>query len=152
MAIDPLTALFETGKMAIERIWPDANKRAEEIRKLEEIRQRGDLAALDGHIKLMLGQIEVNKVSAGHKSLFVAGGRPFIIWVGGIGMAYQFLLFPLLTWIWALAMALGGIPDTAIAPPPLDVTVLFTMLGGLLGFGAYRSIDKFNKVETNKLG
>ncbi len=31
MAIDPATALFELGKTAIEKIWPDPSKRAEDL-------------------------------------------------------------------------------------------------------------------------
>ena len=75
MALDPLSALFEAGKMAIERIWPDPIRRAEEVRKLEEMRQRGDLAELRAYVEITLAQIEVNKESAKHKSVFVAGAR-----------------------------------------------------------------------------
>ena len=35
------------------------------------------------------GQLEINKVEAAHKSLFVAGWRPFIGWVAGIGLLYN---------------------------------------------------------------
>ena len=87
MAIDPLTALFEAGKIAIEKIWPDANKRAEEIRKLEEIRQKGDLAELNAYVQITLAQIEVNTAQAKHKSVFVAGARPAAIWAGVFSMS-----------------------------------------------------------------
>ena len=40
MSIDPLTSILNLGKSVIERIWPDANKRAEEMRKLEELKQK----------------------------------------------------------------------------------------------------------------
>ena len=66
MALDPLTALFEAGKMAVERIWPDPIKRAEEVRKLEEMRKRGDLAELDARVKLLLGQLDIFKQVAAH--------------------------------------------------------------------------------------
>jgi len=38
MAFDPLSAAFDLGKSVIERLWPDANVRAVEIRKLEELK------------------------------------------------------------------------------------------------------------------
>ena len=41
MALAPLTAILETGSLAIERIWPDPVKRAEEVRKLEELKLKG---------------------------------------------------------------------------------------------------------------
>ncbi|NQV36263.1 MAG: hypothetical protein HQ515_26460, partial [Phycisphaeraceae bacterium] len=31
-----------------------------------------------------LAQIELNKIEAGHRSIFVAGWRPFIGWVCGL--------------------------------------------------------------------
>lgn len=40
MSLDPLTALLNVGESVIERIWPDATKRAEEMRKLKEIEQK----------------------------------------------------------------------------------------------------------------
>ena len=86
MAIDPITSIFELGKTAIEKIWPDANKRAEEMRKLEEMRQSGDLARLELHVQLMLAQLEVNKAEAEHPKVFVAGWRPFIGWTGGFSL------------------------------------------------------------------
>ena len=42
-----------------------------------------------------LAQLEVNKVEATHKSIFVAGWRPFVGWVCGVALAYHFILSPL---------------------------------------------------------
>ena len=61
-------------------------------------------------ISLVQEQVQVNKAEAQHQSLFVAGWRPFIGWVGGLALAYQFLLYPLLGWIWALLHAQPVIP------------------------------------------
>ncbi|GAA5444845.1 hypothetical protein Misp06_03037 [Microbulbifer sp. NBRC 101763] len=41
MALAPLTAILETGSLAIERIWPDPVKRTEKVRKLEELKLKG---------------------------------------------------------------------------------------------------------------
>ena len=35
-------------------------------------------------------QAEISKVQAGHRSMFVAGARPFLLWVCGLGFAYSF--------------------------------------------------------------
>ena len=43
-----------------------------------------------------VGQLEVNKVEAAHKSLFVAGWRPFVGWVAGIGLAYNVIIAQIL--------------------------------------------------------
>ena len=46
-----------------------------------------ELARLAGdrHQSLMEAQLEVAKIEAGHKSMFVAGARPAIMWICGIG-------------------------------------------------------------------
>lgn len=146
MSIDPLTAIFELGQTAIKTIWPDANKRAEEMRKLEELRQQGGLAELNAHVQIMLAQINVNAEQAKSKSMFVAGSRPFIIWVCGFGLAFQYLLHPLFIWVWAF----GNLTGTA--PPPMDMSVMMPLLLGLLGLGTMRSADKKNGVQTDRIG
>lgn len=151
MAFDPLSSLFELGKSAVERIWPDPVKRAEEMRKLEELRQRGDLANLDAHVKLMLGQLEVNKAEAQHKSIFVAGWRPWIGWVGGMALAYQFVLYPILIWIWAILKVKGLIPDGLESPPVLDTSALMALVTAMLGVGTMRSYDKSKNTQTDSI-
>ena len=46
-----------------------------------------------------IAQIELNKVSAAHRTVFVAGARPFILWVCGVGLAFSFLVNPIVQWI-----------------------------------------------------
>ena len=151
MSFDPLTALFEAGKLAIERIWPDPLKRATELRKLEELKQAGDLARLDAQVKLLLGQLEVNKAEAQHKSVFVAGWRPFIGWVGGCSLAYQFILYPLLLWLWSVLEVKSVIPAGVTPPPVLETSALYTVITGMLGIGAMRSFDKRNGTQTDRI-
>ena len=151
MSLDPLTAAFDLGKIAIEKLWPDPAKRAYEMRKLEELKQKGDLASLNASVKLMLAQIDVNKQEAKSKSLFVAGGRPFIIWVGGFSLAYAGLIYPLLLWVWRSLQALGYIPVDAEPPPYVESATLGAIVTGLLGLGGMRSYDKKNGVQTDRL-
>ena len=136
MGIDPLTSVFDLGKSVIERIWPDANKRAEEMRKLEELKQGGELAKLDAHVKLLVGQLEVNKIEAAHKSLFVSGWRPFIGWVCGIGLAYNVILSPFL--------------DIWFTVPKVDVSALYPVMLGMLGIGGMRTVEKIKGVAREK--
>jgi hypothetical protein len=152
MSFDPLSAAFDLGKTAIERIWPDPIRRAEELRKLEELRQKGDLAELNAHVQLMLGQLEVNKAEAQHKSIFVAGWRPFIGWVGGFALAWQFVVYPMLMWAWKYLEATGKIPDGMTPPPILETGALFAMITGMLGIGTMRTIDKRNGTQTDSIG
>jgi hypothetical protein len=82
-------------------------------------------------------QADVNKVEAANGSTFVAGWRPFIGWICGCALAFQFIIRPLLTWIVALL-------NHPAVVPALDMGDLITVLLGMLGLGAMRSYDKKN--------
>ena len=152
MSLDPLTAAFDAGKLLIQRIWPDPAKQAEEARKLEELYQRGDLAQLNAHVQLLTGQLKVNAAEAQHKSVFVAGWRPFIGWVGGSALAYQFVLYPLLCWVWRIAqVTVDGFPVDVEPPPVLETGALFSMITAMLGIGAMRSFDKSRGTQTDRI-
>jgi len=133
MSFDPLSALFELGKTAIEKIWPDPSKRAEELFKLEQLKQTGDLAKMQAEVSLMLGQIEINKTEAANSNLFVSGWRPSVGWVCSAALAYEYLVRPLLT-------------TFGIVAAPIEVDTLNTLLFALLGVAGLRSIDKIKGV------
>ena len=81
-------------------------------------------------------QSEIGKIEATHKSIFVAGWRPFIGWVCGAALAYNFIIRELV--IWSLAIS-----DKDILPPPaLQMEVLTTILYALLGLGGLRTFEK----------
>ena len=85
-----------------------------------------------------LAQIEINKIEAGHRSIFVAGWRPFIGWVCGAALIWHFILFDLLSWVTATFF------PQATAPPALTgAETLVTVLLSLLGLGAMRTAEKF---------
>lgn len=150
-SFDPVTAALDLGKMAIKRIWPDPEKQAEELGKLMELEQKGDLAQLNAHVQLMLGQIGINQTEAQHKSLFVAGWRPFIGWAGGFSLVYAGIIYPLLTWIWKLLQAFDILPPTIQSPPFVESTTLGAIVTGMLGIGGMRSYDKKNNVSTERI-
>jgi len=116
----------------------------------EEMREL-DLKEQKVEAGLMLGQMEVNKEEAKHKSMFVAGWRPFIGWIGGLALAYQFIIYPILTWVWAWMMSKGNIPEGMDPPPVLDTGALFAVITGMLGIGIMRSYDKVNGVDTERI-
>lgn len=124
------TVIESVGKVAGDLITTDKERMQLEIegRKLDQ--------AID------LAQIGVNNTEAQHTSVFVAGWRPAIGWVGAAAMAYQFLLYPLLTWFWALAQANGHLPAGMQPPPMLDADALWVILSGILGIAGMRSFEK----------
>ena len=84
--------------------------------------------------KLIELQGEINKIEAQHRTIFVAGWRPFIGWVCGIALDYNFVLRDLLIWF------IG--PEQV--PPALQMEHLMTVLIGMLGLGGMRTFEKFN--------
>ena len=84
--------------------------------------------------KLIELQGEINKIEAQHRTIFVAGWRPFIGWVCGVALAYNFVLRDLLVWF------IG--PEQV--PPALQMEHLMTVLIGMLGLGGMRTFEKFN--------
>ena len=84
-----------------------------------------------------LVQAEINKIEAAHKSLFVAGWRPFIGWVCGLALFYNFVLRDLL--VWGLTLSQADTPP----PPVLHIDVLTTILYALLGLGGMRTFEKW---------
>ena len=86
--------------------------------------------------ELAKGQLEINKAEASHKSIFVAGWRPFIGWTCGIALAWHFVLQPLIMF---LSVLFGfTLPEL----PAFDMGSLLTILGGLLGLGSLRTYEK----------
>ena len=137
--IDAAGAIVELATSAIERIWPDPQQQAIEKRKLLELAQQGDLERLKIEAQLLIAQAETNRESAKHKSLFVAGARPFIVWVCGFGLLIQYIIYPLL--------------DIFIdVPEPMDMSVMMPLLLGLLGLGTMRSYDKRHGTQTDRIG
>lgn len=111
----------------------------------ERLAAQIELAKVDA--SLLTGQMEVNKAEATSGSLFVAGWRPACGWIGAAAMGYQFLLYPLLVWTWALLQAHGWVP-VALAPPPmLDTDALWVILTGMLGIAGARTFEKVRGVS-----
>tara|TARA_R100001224_G_scaffold62480_1_gene37350 strand:+ start:4444 stop:4848 length:405 start_codon:yes stop_codon:yes gene_type:complete len=93
--------------------------------------------------ELAKGQMEINKTEAAHKSLFVAGWRPAIGWICGLGMASNFLLIPVANFVLALT-------GSAIVVPLLDTGEMMPVLMGMLGLGAMRTYEKKQGVQRDK--
>lgn len=123
----------------LDSVLPDSS---EAKFKLAELSQKGELTALDGDIKIALGQIGVNTEEAKNINWFIAGWRPAVGWICTVGLGYQFLLQPILTWISFCFFHLPG-------PPNLDGSTLLSLLMGLLGLGGLRTYEKLNEVHNN---
>ena len=132
--MDPITALLNIGNTLINKLFPDPAQAAQAQLALLKMQQDGDLA-------VMVAQTDINKVEAASTSMFVAGWRPFVGWVGGAGLAYAAIIEPILRLIATLNGYTGAFPA-------IDTTITMQILFGLLGLGAMRSFDKVKGVAT----
>lgn len=142
MAIDPLTAALSLGKEVVERLFPDPNKRAEQLFRLEELKQKGDLAELQSRVQLMLAQLKVNEADAKSGSFFQAGWRPMIGWTCGLIIFFNFIV------IYCLEFYVASSGSVMEVPAPMEMAELWPVLMGMLGMGALRSHDKKHKIDT----
>ena len=86
--------------------------------------------------ELAKGQLEINAAEAKHRSIFVAGWRPFIGWTCGIALAWHFVLAPVV--IFGAGYAGVTLPEL----PTFDMDSLMTVLLGMLGLGGLRTFEK----------
>lgn len=122
LLIGPVTGL-------LDKFIPDkdeANRLAHEIATMAE-RQAHESA---------MAQIKVNEVQAAHKSLFVAGARPAIMWICALGLFYAVFAHPVL--------------DIFYDMPEVNTDVLMPVMMGLLGLGGMRSFEKSKGVAREK--
>jgi hypothetical protein len=123
----------------IGKILPDPAAKAAATLQLMQLQQTGELKQLDADMQTALAQIGVNAVEAQSSSLFKSGWRPFVGWVCAGGLVYQFIAQPLFSW------ASSAFLHVAV-PPILDTTTLMTTLGGLLGLGSMRTVERVSGV------
>jgi len=111
---------------AIDRFVETGEERAAAERLLMKIQQEPDK-----------WQAEINKIEAGHRSLFVAGWRPFLGWISGLGIAWHFIL----RHVADMFIQLSG---KSIDLPIIETGELLTLALAMLGMGAMRSYEKKN--------
>jgi Holin of 3TMs, for gene-transfer release len=141
---NPITAALDLGGKIIGRLWPDPADQAKAQLALLQLAQNGELAQLTAETDLAKAQIKVNEVEAASGSLFVAGPRPFLMWIGGIGVAMQWVIVPVASFVYTTATG-HALP---VQPPEIDSNIL-ALVGSLMGIhiGA-RSWEKVKGVAS----
>lgn len=122
-----LDSVLDIGSKLIDRLIPDPMQKAQAQLDLVKLQQSGELAE-------MTAQTDINKVEAGSSSFFVAGWRPYIGWVCGVALTYQYIARPFLV---------AFLP--AYQFPGLDEN-LWQLMMGMLGLGGLRSFEKFKGI------
>ena len=78
---------------------------------------------------------DVNKAEAQHRSLFVAGWRPFCGWIAASGFGWVYVVNPILAWVLALM-------GSDVVLPQIDTAPLMELLVAMLGLGGLRTFEK----------
>jgi len=80
-------------------------------------------------------QAEINKIEAGHRSMFVAGWRPAIGWICATALGWGWILAPILQFFF---------PEKKM--PAIEVGEAISLVMALLGMGALRTYEKQSKL------
>lgn len=111
----------------------------------DEEKARAKVAVISALSQVDLANLQLNMKEAEHPSIFVAGWRPSIGWTCAFAVFYQFVLHPLISWVF-LAAGLG------LPPLPTFDTYLWELMAGMLGIAGLRSYDKLRSTDTRSIG
>ena len=127
----PLAALIPLLGDVLDRVLPD--DKAKDQAKLEMLKmaQESRISELNVIRDVDVAQAQINAAEA-TTDLFRGGWRPFVGWVSGFALAYQYIAYPILH---------GFYPQLS----PLDAESLMWLVTGMLGLGAYRTFEKVKR-------
>jgi len=126
---DAIAAVSGLADTVIKRVWPDATQ--VERDKIKQVTQQ-----IENEYKLLLGQIETNKIEAKSSRLFIAGWRPLVGWSCGFSLLYASIIEPIARFI---AVVFYGYSGTF---PILNTDLTLQILLALLGIAGMRTFEK----------
>tara|TARA_R100001244_G_scaffold83514_1_gene64448 strand:+ start:133 stop:540 length:408 start_codon:yes stop_codon:yes gene_type:complete len=129
-----LPAILPIISDVIGRFLPEDKEAAEKAKREIESSLAEHLAKID------LAQLEINKAEGQHRSIFVAGWRPFIGWTCGFALAYTYVIQPMASFIL-------GQTGHLIQLPEVDMALMMPVLLGMLGLGGLRTFEKFKGIS-----
>ncbi len=125
----------------VNKLIPDPAAKAQLQLQLAQLAQQNEFKELDNQLAQVQTQTDTNKAEAVNTSVFVAGWRPFIGWICGAGVGFNYLIIP-------LTNIIGKIVGHPIDMPLMDLSTMMPLLIGMLGLGGMRSYEKVNGVNS----
>jgi len=122
-----LGPILEVGKRLIDNLFPDPAAKAKAEMDMMILLQTQDL-------QKVMGQLEVNAAEAASPDPFTSRWRPFVGWCCGFGFLWATIGQP----VFAYRAVMKGWPPA----PAIDTDVLMYTLGGMLGLGTLRTVEK----------
>lgn len=120
LLINPISTL-------LDKFIPDADEKAKLAHEIATMAQK------QAH-ESAIAQVKVNEKEAQHRSIFIAGWRPFVGWTCGIALFYHFIVQPVLVFFMDKPA------------PSFDMSTLSTILMGMLGLGGLRTFEKYKSI------
>lgn len=129
-----LPALIEMAGKIFDRVIPD---------KAAADRAKQEFAAVaqSQEYQIILSQLAINAEEAKSGNWFISGWRPFIGWICGIALAYNYIMLPFLQF-GVYLMGSSEVVKQFSRAPKLDLSDLMPILVALLGLAGYRTIEK----------
>ena len=125
----------------VNKFIPDPQAQAQMKLQLLQLQQNEEFKELDNQLAEAQAQTQINTTEASNQKLFVAGWRPFIGWICGSCLAWNYCGTPILTSI----MTIFGHP---VIIPQADLSTMMPVLIGMLGLGGMRTYEKVNGVNS----
>lgn len=131
MDLTGLGPIAQLAQDALDKIFPDKEAQA---------KQREDymLKAQELDNQLAQGQLAINTAEASSNSIFIAGARPFFLWVCGVAFAYKYVIEPFLIF----ALISTGSDFDYHKLPVLEWADMLAIAAPLLGVSGMRSYEK----------
>lgn len=136
-----LDDIIAEGLKILNKYIPDPQAQAQASIDMMKIKQADAFKELEIALAERQMQADVNKVEAASDKVFVAGWRPFIGWICGVGLGLQVIIFPL------VATVVAAMGKTLVLPE-MPVEVLMVNLTGMLGLAGARSWEKIKGVKN----
>ncbi len=119
----------------------DPTKKAEAELAILKLQQENEFKEIDTALNFAKQQNDINLEQAKSDSFFVAGPRPALMWVGVVGLAYQWLLVP----VGMFGYSIFTGEKFPVDPPEMSPELL-TMMASLMGLQiGFRSWEKIKR-------
>lgn len=115
-AADPIEAI---GDIIDEAVTTD-EERAAAAQVMAKIKQAPAMA-----------QAKINEIQAGHRSAWVSGARPAIMWVCALGFLQAFVINPNIAWL-----------SGSESAPELPLDIMLELTIAMLGLSGLRTLEK----------
>ena len=133
MSIGIIDTVIGVAAPLLDKFIVDKDKKAEFEHELKMVLHNANLQ-----------QNQINLEQAKHPSIFVAGARPAIMWICAFGLAWAYVLAPVLNWV----LVVSGLD---VPLPEIATEGLMTLTMSMLGLGGMRSFEKMNGIARENL-